>query len=82
MMRVRFPPDAPNSMMRNQVELHSENSSKLVVWLDVDPRVKLGTRLTLKEIPNIYWVVTTLYNTKVDERYFHRKWNVGGIDNS
>lgn len=53
---------------------------RLVTWLDNDSRITRGTRLTLKAIPGVDWIVTEVYDTLTDERYFHRKWEVGGLD--
>lgn len=62
-------------MTRRQVELKS-GDTYMVVWLPEDPRLRAGTVLTLKEIPDVKWTVNFIFSPRIDdESYFHRRWN-------
>jgi hypothetical protein len=65
-----------------QYELHDFNdSSRLICWLPIDRRIRVGTRLTLKEIPKRDWIVMRAYKTErtSSDMDFSRKWSVGGL---
>jgi len=65
-----------------QYELRDFNDdTRMVCWLDVDKRVKVGTRLTLKGIPKRDWIVMRVYKTErtADDMNFNRRWQVGGL---
>ena len=64
-------------MMRRQYELVEVNGEAvMIVWLPVDPRVKLRSVITIKEIPDTKWLVTEVFVTEQPDQEFHRKWNV------
>ena len=52
--------------------------SQLVCWLLTDDRLKLGTEITLKEIPDVRWKIAHRYNIELSEPPLKR-WNVGGL---
>lgn len=53
--------------------------SELTCWLPVDPRVKIGAQLELKELPGIIWDVKVIYSTVLDHDQLNRRWRVGGL---
>jgi hypothetical protein len=64
-----------------QYELFDANTnSRLVCWLPIDPRVKKGTRLTLKGIATD-WIVMRIYKTErtANDIEFSKRWKVGGL---
>lgn len=56
-----------------------DRDSELTCWLPVDSRVKVGAKLTLKELPGITWQVGVVYATVVDAAHLNRRWRVGGL---
>ena len=67
-------------MTLRQYELSSDGS-ELVCWLPIDARLKVGAKLTLKEIPGIIWLIDKVYETEMSHEALHfiRGWKVGGI---
>lgn len=65
-------------MTYNQVEL-TNGASKLICWLELDGRVRAGTRLTLKEIPDVIWKVAAVYYKAVLHQSPRSTWKVGGL---
>ena len=58
-----------------QYKLVADNST-LVCWLD-DASLKIGTQVTLKELPDTKWTVDAAYSAI---NYSPRKtWHVGGL---
>lgn len=47
--------------MLRQYELQSD-SHVMTCWLLINPKVRVGTRLSLKEFPDIIWTVTSMYS--------------------
>jgi hypothetical protein len=63
-----------------QFELIDYNdNSRLVCWLPNDKRLKVGSRITLKEIPKRDWIVNRVYRTVKDYAELNRRWRVGGL---
>lgn len=63
-------------MNRKQYKLYDpQTQSTMLCWLDADAKLKVGIRVTLKDIPDTQWLVVTAYDLVVDDKYFHRKWN-------
>lgn len=61
-----------------QCELIAEGDSHLVCWIEDGPALEPGTRLTLKEIPDVVWTIVHAYKgTRTDHP--RRTWNVGGL---
>lgn len=58
------------------VELQSDDT-QMVCWVDDDPRLKVGIVLTLREIPDVRWTVTAVYNRQAEHQ--RRTWRVGGV---
>ena len=62
--------------MLKQYQLEDEESrSILIVWLERDSRVKVGTELTLKETPDRRWRVLNIYDTQLERSDIKRGWN-------
>lgn len=57
----------------------SEDGEKLTMttWLDVQPKLKQGARIRLKDMPGIVWEVRELYDDEREASDFdwHRKWD-------
>jgi len=69
-------------MKYRQYQLDSDDryrDSRLVCWLKSDNRLKPGTRLTLKELPKVKWVIAAVYGPELETPPLH-KWSVGGLD--
>jgi len=64
--------------MYRQYELQA-NESILVCWLKVDPRVKTGVQITLKQIPDVLWTVINEYKNVDLPTAPHQRWEVGGL---
>lgn len=62
--------------MLKQYELKDpESESTMVCWLEHDPRVKLHSMLSLKEIPGVLWVVAKIYEGERNRSDIKRGWN-------
>ena len=64
-------------ILRQYVLSDPATSARLVCWLEHQPRVRPGTRITLKDFPDRTWVVKKIYQTErtdADMR-FSRGWN-------
>ena len=57
-----------------QTSLTSDDGGCLVTWLPADPRVKIGTRLTLEGVEG-WWKVVGQYVTQ-DSENINRKWGL------
>lgn len=69
-------------MTLQQVELFErETRSLLTCWIETDPRIRQGTQLTLKELPDRTWIVVSVYKAKRESEAvrFQRGWHVGGL---
>lgn len=56
-------------------------SSKMICWLDIDPRIHKGTKITFKDIPDILWEIEEIWdNVIVDHQSLHKPWRVGGLE--
>lgn len=64
-------------MILMQVSLKNKNT-RMMTWIPKHPKVKRGSMLTLKEIPDIVWEVDDIYST-IDSDCLHTDWNVGGL---
>lgn len=53
--------------------------SELTCWLPYDPRVKKGSWIDLKDIPDVHWQVIDIYETILDQHPLKR-WRVGGLE--
>lgn len=62
-----------------QVSLR-DGDSRTVTWLPDDKRLRVGTRVTLKdsEDPSRLWTITGRSEPK-DSSQIHRDWRVGGL---
>lgn len=61
-----------------QVHLKNINGNEhLTTWVDVKPGLKHGAVITLKDYPDIKWVVAEYYPQEHDSSEFdwHRKWD-------
>jgi hypothetical protein len=49
----------------------------MTTWLDVQPKLKQGAVITLKDFPDVKWLVETLYENEHDatDFDFHRTWD-------
>lgn len=69
-----------------QVTLHADADDahighRLETWLEVDPRIKEGVTLTLKEFPGITWEVIEFFgHTVLDSKSLYKPWRVGGLE--
>jgi len=57
-----------------QVKLVYENTEQ-VVWIEKDKRVKVGSKITLRENKDKWYEVAAIYN-EVDDSTLHPDWNV------
>ena len=57
-----------------QVKLVYENTEQ-VVWIEKDKRVKVGSKITLRENKDKWYEVAAIYN-EVDDSILHPDWNV------
>jgi hypothetical protein len=62
-------------MLKQYVLQERESQSVMVCWLEIDPRVKVGTVLTLKEIPDRTWVVSDVFTAVKDRTDIKRGWH-------
>ena len=66
--------------MKRQFELvDGEDQSRLVCWLDDDPRLTLGRSLTLKQTGARLWAIAVRYDHVIADGSLNRGWKVGGI---
>jgi hypothetical protein len=58
-----------------------DGGARLVVWLDDERGLKVGTRVTLKETGDMQWLVYERYSTlrNHDQLLEGRRWKVGGL---
>lgn len=70
----------PPRMMR-QFKLQS-GTTVTTAWLDDDPRVKLHSRVTLKDSdePKRWWVVIERGDNTRHKSTLEKSWNVGGVE--
>lgn len=61
-----------------QVVLHHADDTELVCWIEDDPRVERGTKLTLKETGDVLWEVVKVYGF-VSKEAPRKTWRVGGL---
>lgn len=65
-------------MMLRQVWLREVGSTtEQVCWIEADPRIKVGTHLTLDN-EWAEWEVLELYG-RMEMKEINRKWEVGGL---
>lgn len=50
--------------MYKQYELQADESV-LTCWLKVDPRLKTGIQITLKQLPDVIWTIRQVYSTEL-----------------
>jgi hypothetical protein len=62
-------------MLKQYELLEPESDSRMVCWLPIDPRVKLFSTLTLKDIPGRVWTVTKIYDAVKSRDDIKRGWN-------
>ena len=62
-------------MLRQHQLIDEESHSVLLVWLDHDPRVKEGSLISLKEVPDRKWRVVNIYPTSLQRTDIKRGWN-------
>lgn len=60
-----------------QVILWADNT-ELVCWIPNDDRVRKGSKITLKEIPDVVWLVKEMYDHTAQESP-RKTWRVGGL---
>jgi hypothetical protein len=60
-----------------QCELSAANT-RLVCWLDEQPKLRVGAVVTLKEIPETKWTVQWI-SEMVADQHQRRTWRVGGV---
>ncbi len=55
--------------------------ARLITWLEDEPRLKVGAKLTLKPTRNILWVINARYTTTESRETLdaRRQWKVGGL---
>jgi len=63
--------------MYKQYEL-TAGESFLTCWLKVDPRLKTGVEVSLKQIPNVRWKIIKVYDTVLPTPP-NQRWEVGGL---
>lgn len=61
-------------MLKQYVLFEADSCSEMLCWLD-DPRLKHGSLVTLKEIPDRVWQVTEIYDRTLDRKDIKRGWN-------
>ena len=54
----------------------------MTTWLDIQPALKEGAVVTLKDFPHVKWRVLELYAAEHDAQDFdfHRKWDNNNYD--
>lgn len=69
-------PASKEKEMLKQYQLVEEDSnSVLLVWLEYDNRVKEGSLISLKEVPERKWRVVNIYDTRLERNDIKRGWN-------
>lgn len=53
--------------------------TQMVCWVEQDPRLKRGVRLTLKGIADVEWTVFHVYDKAIHVGSPSRTWRVGGL---
>ena len=71
-------------MKIQQAYLRSEHNEVMTTWLDVQPKLKLGAFITLKDFndPETKWEVIFLFDDvrEATDFDFHRKWDNNNYD--
>lgn len=65
-------------MKIKQAYLKNMNGNEVMTtWLDVQPKLRQGAIITLKDFPGIQWLVAELFEHEHDATDFdwHRKWD-------
>tara|TARA_R110000868_G_scaffold79604_22_gene226447 strand:+ start:407 stop:604 length:198 start_codon:yes stop_codon:yes gene_type:complete len=62
-------------MLKQYELLEPESESHMVCWLALDPRVKIGSMIKLKDIPDRIWIVSKIYEGSRDRADIKRGWN-------
>ena len=62
----------------NQVTIQQDNR-ELTCWIPVDKRVTIGSKVKLKNGPDGWWKVTSIYHTRKSIDKINRDWPVGGL---
>lgn len=66
-------------MKDRQFDLEDTKGARLTCWLRDDPRLKVGTIVTLRETLNRRWRIVNRYSTVVEDADINRHWRVGGL---
>ena len=64
--------------MYNQVTIQ-QDKRELTCWIPVDKRVTIGSKVKLKNGPDGWWKVTSIYHTNKPADKINREWPVGGL---
>jgi hypothetical protein len=52
-----------------------EEQAEMTCWLDLPSALRVGTEITLKEVPNRRWKIAHIYEQKVERGDIKRGWN-------
>ena len=71
-------------MLARQTKLSSKTADGetfTTCWLEVDKRVKLGSVITIKADPSIWWTVISM-SEPMEMKDIHTDWDVGGLEDT
>ncbi len=60
-----------------QVKLKHRNT-EMVTWIDYDKRIVKGSKISLRDNKDKFYVVEDVYGT-IESEQIHTDWNVGGL---
>lgn len=52
----------------------------LVCWVEDDPRIVKDAKITLKDFPDVMWLVDKVFDVVLDSKELYKPWRVGGIE--